>query len=112
MRFIAARSVSVPLVPVLPDARKWREVIVSMLRGDVVNSLCPSATSSPFAARVMLTSLMHAPARRCRGADERLARIGGIPRRSPLLTDLENKRTILLVGAMYDLSTGTAEFLG
>ena len=35
----------------------------------------------------------------------------GIRRRSPLLADLEKKRTILLVGAMYDLSTGTAEFL-
>ena len=35
----------------------------------------------------------------------------GIRRRSPLLADLEKKGTILLVGAMYDLSTGAAEFL-
>jgi carbonic anhydrase len=35
----------------------------------------------------------------------------GIRRRSPLLADLEKKRTILLVGAMYDVSTGAAEFL-
>jgi carbonic anhydrase len=37
--------------------------------------------------------------------------LDGIRRRSSLLADLEKKRTILLVGAMYDLSTGTAEFL-
>lgn len=35
----------------------------------------------------------------------------GVRRRSPLLADLEKKRTILLVGAMYDLSTGAVEFL-
>ena len=34
-----------------------------------------------------------------------------IRRRSPILADLEKERTILLVGAMYDLSTGAAEFL-
>ena len=34
-----------------------------------------------------------------------------IRRRSPLLADLEQKRTILLVGAMYDVSTGAVEFL-
>jgi carbonic anhydrase len=34
-----------------------------------------------------------------------------IRRRSPLLADLEKKKNILLVGAMYDLSTGAAEFL-
>jgi len=36
----------------------------------------------------------------------------GIRRRSPLLADLEKKRTILLLGAMYDVSTGAADFLG
>jgi carbonic anhydrase len=35
----------------------------------------------------------------------------GIRRRSPILQDLEKKRTILLVGAMYDLATGAVEFL-
>jgi carbonic anhydrase len=35
-----------------------------------------------------------------------------IRRRSPILEDLEKKKTILLVGAMYDLSTGAVEFLG
>jgi carbonic anhydrase len=35
----------------------------------------------------------------------------GIRRRSPILADLEKKKTILLVGAIYDLSTGAAEFL-
>lgn len=34
-----------------------------------------------------------------------------IRRRSPILANLEKERTILLVGAMYDLSTGAAEFL-
>ena len=34
-----------------------------------------------------------------------------VRRRSPILADLEKKKTILLVGAMYDLSTGAAEFL-
>jgi carbonic anhydrase len=34
-----------------------------------------------------------------------------IRRRSPILADLEKERTILLAGAMYDLSTGAAEFL-
>jgi hypothetical protein len=34
-----------------------------------------------------------------------------IRRRSPILADLEQKHTILLVGAMYDLATGAVEFL-
>ena len=34
-----------------------------------------------------------------------------IRRRSPLLADLEKKKNIVLVGAMYDLSSGAAEFL-
>jgi carbonic anhydrase len=34
-----------------------------------------------------------------------------IRRRSPILADLEQKQTILLVGAMYDLATGAVEFL-
>jgi carbonic anhydrase len=36
----------------------------------------------------------------------------GIRRRSPILANLEKKKTILLVGAMYDLTTGEVEFLG
>jgi len=35
----------------------------------------------------------------------------GIRRRSPILADLEHKRTVRLVGGMYDLATGTVEFL-
>jgi carbonic anhydrase len=35
-----------------------------------------------------------------------------IRRRSPILEDLEKKKTILLAGAMYDLSTGAVEFFG
>jgi carbonic anhydrase len=35
----------------------------------------------------------------------------GIRRRRPILADLEHKRTIRLVGGMYDLATGTVEFL-
>jgi carbonic anhydrase len=34
-----------------------------------------------------------------------------IRRRSPLLADLENKQTILIIGGMYDVSTGIVEFL-
>ena len=34
-----------------------------------------------------------------------------IRRRSPTLADLEKKGTILIVGGMYDLSTGALEFL-
>jgi carbonic anhydrase len=34
-----------------------------------------------------------------------------IRRRSPVLADLEKKRTILLTGAMYDLATGIVDFL-
>jgi carbonic anhydrase len=34
-----------------------------------------------------------------------------IRRRSPLLGDLESKQTILIVGGMYDLTTGIVEFL-
>ncbi len=34
-----------------------------------------------------------------------------IRRRSPLLADLENKQTILIVGGMYDLTSGIVEFL-
>src|SRR5580765_7752615 len=34
-----------------------------------------------------------------------------IRRRSPLLAGLEKKKNVVLVGAMYDLSTGAAEFL-
>jgi carbonic anhydrase len=37
--------------------------------------------------------------------------LDGIRRRSPILADLEKKGTILIVGGMYDLSTGTLEFL-
>jgi carbonic anhydrase len=35
----------------------------------------------------------------------------GIRRRSPILAELEHKRTIRLVGAMYDLATGAVTFL-
>ena len=35
----------------------------------------------------------------------------GIRRRSPILADMENKRTIQLVGGMYNLATGAVEFL-
>jgi carbonic anhydrase len=34
-----------------------------------------------------------------------------IRRRSPILTDLEKKRTIQIVGGMYDLATGNVEFV-
>ena len=34
-----------------------------------------------------------------------------IRRRSPLLADLEKKGTIVIVGGMYDVSTGTLDFL-
>ena len=37
--------------------------------------------------------------------------LDGIRRRSPILADLEKKRTILIVGGMYDLSTGALEFV-
>lgn len=33
-----------------------------------------------------------------------------IRRRSPILADLEQKRTVLIVGAMYDVATGAVEF--
>ncbi|HTT19568.1 MAG TPA: carbonic anhydrase family protein [Candidatus Sulfotelmatobacter sp.] len=35
-----------------------------------------------------------------------------IRRRSPILEDLEKKGNIKIAGAMYDLATGTVEFLG
>jgi carbonic anhydrase len=35
-----------------------------------------------------------------------------IRRRSPIVADLEKKKTIVLVGGMYDLTTGAVEFLG
>jgi len=38
--------------------------------------------------------------------------LDGIRRRSPILADLENKGAIQLVGGMYDLATGSLEFLG
>ena len=34
-----------------------------------------------------------------------------VRRRSPILAELEKQTTIQIVGAMYDLSTGTVEFL-
>jgi carbonic anhydrase len=37
--------------------------------------------------------------------------LGNIRRRSPVLADLETKGSIQITGAMYDLSTGVAEFL-
>ncbi len=37
--------------------------------------------------------------------------LADIRRRSPILEDLEKKGTIQIAGAMYDLSTGTVEFL-
>jgi carbonic anhydrase len=33
-------------------------------------------------------------------------------RRSPILADLEKKKSLLLTGAMYDLTTGAVEFIG
>jgi carbonic anhydrase len=38
--------------------------------------------------------------------------LDGIRRRSPILADLEQKGTIRMAGAMYDLATGRVEFLG
>jgi carbonic anhydrase len=38
--------------------------------------------------------------------------VDAIHRRSPILEDLSNKGTISIVGAMYDLATGTVKFLG
>jgi carbonic anhydrase len=37
--------------------------------------------------------------------------IDSIRRRSPILADLEQKKAVLLVGAMYDLATGMVEFV-
>jgi carbonic anhydrase len=37
--------------------------------------------------------------------------LDNIRRRSPLLADLEMKRAVVIVGAMYDLTTGVVEFL-
>jgi carbonic anhydrase len=37
--------------------------------------------------------------------------LDGIRRRSPILADLEKKGTIQIAGAMYDLATGTVEFV-
>ena len=37
--------------------------------------------------------------------------LDGIRRRSPVLADLEKKGTIQIVGGMYDLATGSVEFL-
>ena len=37
--------------------------------------------------------------------------LDGIRRRSPILSDLEKKGTIQIVGGMYDLATGSVEFL-
>jgi carbonic anhydrase len=37
--------------------------------------------------------------------------LDNVRRRSPILADLEKKSTIQIVGAMYDLATGTVEFL-
>src|SRR4029077_6614569 len=34
-----------------------------------------------------------------------------IRRRSPIVADLEKRKTIVLVGGMYDLATGAVEFL-
>jgi carbonic anhydrase len=36
--------------------------------------------------------------------------VAAIHRRSPVLEDLSKKGTIAIVGAMYDLATGTAKF--
>ena len=38
--------------------------------------------------------------------------VAAIHRRSPILEDLSTKGTIAIVGAMYDLATGTVKFLG
>lgn len=40
-----------------------------------------------------------------------LLTLGDIRRRSPVLDDLEKKGSISIVGAMYDLATGTVKFL-
>jgi carbonic anhydrase len=37
--------------------------------------------------------------------------LDNVRRRSPILADLEKKGTIQIVGAMYDLATGTVQFL-
>ena len=37
--------------------------------------------------------------------------VEGIRRRSPILADLETKKTIRIVGGMYELATGALEFL-
>ena len=36
--------------------------------------------------------------------------LDGIRRRSPILSELEHKKTVQLVGGMYDLTTGSVEF--
>jgi carbonic anhydrase len=38
--------------------------------------------------------------------------LDNVRRRSPILADLEKKKSIQIVGAMYDLSTGTIDFVG
>ena len=37
--------------------------------------------------------------------------LDNIRRRSPILADLEKKKTIQIVGGMYDLVTGKVEFV-
>jgi carbonic anhydrase len=37
--------------------------------------------------------------------------LDGVRRRSPILSDLETKGTIRIAGAMYDLATGTVQFI-
>jgi carbonic anhydrase len=37
--------------------------------------------------------------------------LDNIRRRSPILADLEKKKSILIVAGMYDLATGIVEFL-
>lgn len=56
-------------------------------------------------ARIPLTSM------RSRGPRTNvLLGLDGIRRRSPILAHLEHKRTVQLVGGMYDLTTGFVEF--
>jgi carbonic anhydrase len=68
----------------------------------------PAITATPFQGDKSSKNIAYVDA--VARANVRLG-LDNIRRRSPVLSDLEKKQAVLIVGAMYDLATGIVEFL-
>jgi len=68
----------------------------------------PAITATPFSGEKTSKNAAYVDA-----VAQTNVRLGldNVRRRSPILGDLEKKGTIKIVGAMYDLATGTVQFL-